>query len=380
METVNAALLRRHGDPLAIEEITLDDPAPGEVVVRTAAVGICHSDLFVLEGGREPGLPLLLGHEVAGIVERVGLGVDHVAPGDHVTGCSSAFCGRCEWCVRGRPNACVNKDYTRPAGEEPRIRDRDGAAVAQLVGLGAFTEKLLVSGTSLVKIPDAMPLDIAAMLGCAVTTGMGSVFNSAAVEIGDRVVVIGCGGVGLNAVQAAQMAGARQVIAVDMVPRKLELARRFGATDVVDASSEDAVAAVLALSGGGVDHAIEAVGTPATIQDAFAMLRFGGTATVIGIPPSTEISLPTDALLAEKRLQGSLMGTNRFYLDVPLYSELYMAGKLDLDTLLSERITLDQINEGLDHLRESDVERTVIVFDGVGEDGAAPPLQAGARS
>lgn len=362
---MRAAVLHAHNTPLAIEELTLDDTGPGEVLVRSVASGLCHSDLLVIEGQRPAWpLPIVLGHETSGIVEQVGSDVVNVAVGDRVVTCSSAFCGRCEWCVKGRPNACVNKGYTRPSGMPPRLTSHDGVTVNAYVGLGGFAEKILCTASAVTRLPDGIPLDLAAVLGCAVVTGIGAVLNTAKVSLGETVAVIGCGGVGLNAIQAAALMNASAVIAVDIHAHKLELAMIFGATHTVDASNDDPVEAVRRITGDGVDHAIEAAGLPSTIEQAFSMLRFGGTATVVGVSADSHVSIPNTALISEKKLQGSLMGSNRFVLDIPRYAQLYTSGKLKLDELLARRIPLDEINDGFSELARSDVARNVVMFDG----------------
>ena len=245
----------------------------------------------------------------------------------------------------------------------PRLSWR-GEPIHQFLRLSAFAEMLLVHENTLVKIRDDMPLDRAALIGCAVTTGLGAVFNTAKVPPGSTVAVIGCGGVGLNVVQGAWIAGAGRIIAVDMMPWKLELARQFGATDLVDASAGDAVAQVRELSEGGVEYSFEAIGLKATAEAAFAMLRKGGTATVIGmIPEGQKIEITGSDLLDEKKIQGSNMGSNRFRIDMPNYVDLYLSGRLKLDELVSARIGLDQINEGFEAMRRGEVARSVIVFE-----------------
>lgn len=360
---VKAAVLERFGQPLVLDELDVGDVAADEVLVRTVAVGLCHTDRTMQLGGQPLPLPLLLGHEAAGVVERVGSAVTSLRPGDHVVTCASAFCGECEWCTRGLLQHCVAKRRTRPEGRPPRL-SRHGEPVNVLTGLGAFASEMLVYERALAKVPEEIPLDRAALLGCAVLTGVGAVRNRARVASGETVAVVGCGGVGLNVVQGARLCGAARIVAVDLLPAKLEQALRFGATDVVDASRGDAVEQVLELTGGGVDHAFEVVGRPATIEQAFAMTRTFGTATVVGVTRPGEVArIPTDALLQEKRLQGSRMGSSRFRLDIELYSRLYLAGRLMLDELVSESIDLADINRGLEALDGSDLVRSVVIID-----------------
>ncbi|CAN5732522.1 Zn-dependent alcohol dehydrogenase [soil metagenome] len=349
---------------LEIVEVEIDNPASNEVLIRVVASGLCHSDLHFLEGKYQPDLPLLLGHEAAGVVEAVGNQVRSIAPGDHVVTCLSTFCGSCRNCMRGRPVLCSRLGVERPDDATPRITF-DGKKVHQFARLGAFAEKMLVHEHSAVAIRKDMPLDRAALVGCAVTTGIGAVTNTAAIPAGSTVAVIGCGGIGLNAVQGAAIAGASRIVAIDKLAWKLDLARTFGATDVVDASEEDAVTAVHALVPGGVDFAFEAIGIKVAAEQAFGMLAKGGTATVIGmIPEGQNIEIPGDILMGdEKRLQGCNMGSNRFRIDIPTYIDLYMNGRLNLDDLVSARIPLDQVNEGYAALNRGEVARSVIVFD-----------------
>ena len=321
---MRAAVLPNIPAMLQIEEVQVDKPVHHEVLVRTVASGLCHSDLHFMEAKYACGVPTVPGHEVAGIVEAVGPDVTHVKPGDHVIGCLSIFCGHCEYCLSGRPVLCTRQGLERTAGMPPRL-SWHGEPIHQFLRLSAFAEMLLVHENTLVKIRDDMPLDRAALIGCAVTTGLGAVFNTAKVPPGSTVAVIGCGGVGLNCVQGAWIAGTGRIIAVDMMPWKLELARQFGATDLVDASADDAVAQVRELSEGGVEFSFEAIGLKSTAEQAFAMLRKGGTATVIGmIPEGQKIEITGSDLLDEKKIQGSNMGSNRFRIDMPHYVDLYI--------------------------------------------------------
>ncbi len=361
---MRAAVLHEIPGKLEIQEIAIDSPGPHEVLVRTAAAGLCHSDLHFMEGKYFWPTPAVLGHESAGVVEAVGDQVSYVKPGDHVITCLSVYCGDCEHCLTGRLALCENKAAVQRPLEGPQRLSREGGPLFQYFDLSSFAEQMLVHEHALVKIREDMPLDRAALIGCGVTTGLGAVFNTAKVEPGTTVAVIGCGGIGLNAVQGAALAGAGKVIAVDMVASKLELARQFGATHVVDASSGNPVGQVQELSGGGVHYAFEAIGLKATAEQAFAMLRRGGTATVIGmIPLGQSVEIPGVELLFEKRLQGSNMGSNRFRVDMPRYIDLYMDGRLKLDELVSRRITLDEVNDGFDAMKTGEVARSVILFD-----------------
>jgi S-(hydroxymethyl)glutathione dehydrogenase / alcohol dehydrogenase len=361
---VRAAILESVPGDLVIDDVTLMDIGPDEVLVRTAACGLCHSDLHVMEGKMPMPAPILLGHEASGVVEAVGSDVSEFAPGDHVVGCLNVHCDECYQCVRGRRFLCERRrTMTYRADGSSRVR-RGDQQITQMSGLGGFAEQMLAHRNGLVKVPSELPLDVGALLGCAVITGVGSAFNGARVRPGQAVAVIGCGGIGLNAIQAAALVGAGRVIAVDRVPSKLELARTFGATDTVDASAGDAVGTVIEMTGGGVDHAIEAIGLKSTAEQAFAMLKMGGTATVIGmIPIGEKVEVDGFALLMEKRLQGSNMGSNRFRVDMPQYVDWYLAGKLKLDELVSATMPIEQINEGFATLRSGEVARQLITFD-----------------
>lgn len=365
-DAMRAAVLREIPGKLEIEDVVTTDVGPHEVLVATAAAGLCHSDLHFMEGKYPYPTPVVLGHESAGVVEKVGDQVTYVQPGDHVITCISVYCGGCEHCLTGHPSLCSNRAaLQRPLDDTPRLRTPQGDTVFQFIDTSSFSEQMLVHENGVVKISKDIPLDRAALVGCGVTTGLGAVFNTAQVRPGETVAVIGCGGIGLNCIQGARIAGAARIIAVDMVPSKLALAQDFGATDAVDASAGDAVAQVQELTGGqGVHYAFEAIGLAATAQQAFAMLRSGGAAVVIGmIPFGDTIEIPGFELLMEKKLIGSNMGSNRFRLDMPRYLDLYAQGRLKLDELVSRRIRLDEINDGFDAMKTGELARSVIVFD-----------------
>jgi S-(hydroxymethyl)glutathione dehydrogenase/alcohol dehydrogenase len=359
---MKAAVLRGVKQPLEVEEIQIDKPGPREVLIRTVASGICHSDLHFYEGSYPYPTPCVLGHEAAGVVEQVGSEVSYVKPGDHVISCLSVFCGHCKYCTTGRPSLCSKEETRRRPDQTPRLT-KGKEAVYQFLDLSSYAEQMLVHEHAIVKIRDDMPLDRACLIGCGVTTGLGAVFNTAKVPAGATVAVIGCGGVGLSCIQGAAIAGAGRVIAVDLNRGKLELARQFGATDAVDASQGDAVEQVRELTRGGVEYAFEAIGLKATAEQAFQMLENGGTATVIGmIPVGTRIELHGMDFLFEKKIQGSNMGSNHFRVDMPRYVDMYLAGKLNLDDMVSQRIKLSEVNRGFDALKKADVARSVIMF------------------
>ncbi|MFL6846477.1 MAG: Zn-dependent alcohol dehydrogenase [Allosphingosinicella sp.] len=361
---MKAAFLRQPGTPLTIEQATLDSPGPREVLIRTAACGLCHSDLHFIEGTYPHPLPCIPGHEAAGIVEAVGSEVRTVKVGDAVVTCLSAFCGHCEYCVTGRMSLCPGADTRRPRGAPPRITAGDGSPVAQMLNLSAFAEAMLVHEHACVAIDPEMPLDRAAVIGCAVTTGAGTIFNACKLVPGETVAVIGCGGVGLAAVNAAKIAGAGRIIAADPVPEKRALARKLGATDVVDALAEGAAAEIVEMTKGGVDHAVEAVGRPASGELAVKSLRRGGTATILGMMPlGHQVGLGALDLLSGKKLQGAFMGANRFPVDIPRLVDFYLRGLLDLDSIVAETIPLERVNEGFEKMKRGDSARSVVVFD-----------------
>ncbi len=363
---MRAAVLRDDSGKLNVEDLSIDEPRRNEVLVQMVATGLCHSDLHFIDGTWPAAYPVLLGHEAAGIVQAVGDDVLGIAPGDHVISCLSIFCGTCERCLTGHSYLCENRAVMadRAADAPPRLTDDGGAAVTPFLGLGSFAEEMVVHQNALVKISPDMPLDRAALLGCAVTTGVGAVFRTAGVRPASTVAVIGCGGVGISAVQGAHLAGARQIIAVDLEPRKLEWARELGATHTVDASDGDPVAAVNDLSGGGVDYSFECIGLKATAEQAYGMIRNGGVATVVGmIPLGVTLEIPgADLFLGSKRLQGSFMGSNNFRVDMPHLCELYLGGRLKLDEMVSRTIDLNQVNEGFDAMKAGEVVRAVVAF------------------
>ncbi len=360
---MKAAVLRGINQPVSIEDVSVSKPGPREVLVRTAAAGVCHSDLHFQTGDYMYPMPCVLGHESAGVVEQVGSQVTYLEKGDHVISCLSVFCGYCEYCMTGRPALCTKEGLRRGPEEAPRL-SQNGEPIHQFLDLSSYAEQLLVHENALVKVTKDIPLDRAALIGCGVTTGVGAVFNTAKVEPGSTVAIVGCGGVGLNAVQGAAIAGAGRVIAVDMSDAKLETARRFGATDVVNASAGDPVAQVRELTGGGVEYSFEAIGLKVTTEQCWEMLRPGGTATIIGmIPIGTKIELHGVDFLAEKRIQGSTMGSNRFRVDMPRYVDMYLNGKLNLDDLVSRRLKLDELQAGFEALKSGEVARSVIVMD-----------------
>ena len=360
---MKAAVLFEANTPLSIEDVTISKPTAHEVLIRTVAVGVCRSDLHFVDGAYPHAMPTIPGHEACGVVEAVGDEVRGVKVGDHVVTCLSAFCGQCEFCVTGRMSLCIDASVRRPKGAAPRLMLGD-RPIAQMLNLSAYAEMMLVHEHACVAIDRDMPMDRAALLGCAITTGAGAVFNTTDVTPGETVCVVGCGGIGLAAVNAAKIAGAGKIIALDPVPEKRAMAEKLGATHSIDALSDTAADQVVEITKGGVHHAIEAVGRTQSAATAVKVLRRGGTATILGMMPLGEkVGLSAMDLLSGKRLQGGFMGSNRFPVDIPRLVDFYMRGLLDLDTIIAERITLEQVNEGFNTMRAGTSARTVVVFD-----------------
>lgn len=372
---VRAAILERIGveppyaqsRPLTIDEVELAPPGEGEVLVRVAAAGLCHSDLSVINGDRPRPTPMALGHEAAGVVEQVGPGVHDLAVGDHVVMVFVPSCGHCQPCVEGRPALCepgaaANTVGTLLSGAR-RIR-RHGAEINHHLGVSAFAEYAVVSRRSLVKIDQDLPLEQAALFGCAVLTGVGAVVNTAQMRAGATAAVIGLGGVGLAALLGARAAGASRIIAIDLAEDKLKLAKELGATDVFNAGSADCVEAVRAATGGGVEFAFEFAGSVRALELAYRITRRGGMTVTAGLPPpDAAFPLPAVNLVAEERtVKGSYIGTCVPMRDIPRYIALFRQGRLPVDRLLTSRLRLDEINEGFDRLARGEAIRQVVLF------------------
>lgn len=368
MSTMNAAVFERVGKPLDVQEVEIDDPKADEVLVRLAASGVCHSDYHVVLGEWESPTPIVLGHEGSGVVEAVGEGVTSVVPGDHVILSWTPYCGRCRYCLAGRQNLCKLAYETVYQGvllDGTTRLSRRGERVYTYAGVGSFGERTIVPETGAIKIRPDAPLDRAAIVGCAVTTGVGAAINTARVEPGASVLVIGCGGVGLSVVMGAALVSARPIIAVDVVDAKLALARRVGADVTVNARTQDVGDAVRELTGGdGVDFAFEAIGLPRTIEQAYSCLAPGGVAIVVGQTPMNQ-TVSIDPLIMsdrEKVLRGSNYGSARPSVDFPRIIDLYMAGKLDLDALIGDTIPLAGVNDAFDAMAGGESARTVIRY------------------
>ena len=359
-EQVVAAVLNSAPGKLKLETLRLDDPGPDEVLVDVHYAGLCRSDLHEIEAVWPTSCPTVLGHEASGVVRHVGDRVTSLQPGDHVVTCLSSYCGTCRYCLAGRMTLCAKRNRLRERTRPVLTNDR-GESVHPTAGLGAFATAMVTHQRSLVRISDSMPLAVASVLGCAIVTGMSAVFRSARVEPGSSVAVLGCGGVGIAAIQGARLAGAATIIAVDTNTTRLQDAMKFGATDTVNAGTINTVAAVHDITGGGVDYSFEAIGFAATVEQAFAMLAPGGTATVLGlVPDSQRLSIRASELFAfEKRLQGAFMGSNQFPTDIPRYVRFYEQGRLNLDDMLSASVGLNEINEGFERMKQGGLTRVV---------------------
>jgi len=373
---VKAALLKKTGlaspyaasKPLEVVDMELTPPGRGEVLVRIKAAGLCHSDLSVIDGSRPRPTPMALGHEAAGVVEELGQGVADLKEGDHVVLVFVPSCGRCRSCAAGRPALCEPGAKANAAGTlvggERRLRF-EAAPVHHHLGVSAFAERAVVARESCVKIDPDLPYELAALFGCAVLTGVGAVVNTARVEPGASVAVVGLGGVGLSAVIGAKLAGARQVVAVDLSDEKLAFARRLGATDAVNAGDKDAVETVRRISGGGVEFAFDMAGAVPALELAYAATARGGTTVTAGLPhPDKRLALQPVTLVAEERtLKGSYIGSAVPLRDVPRFISLFQAGRLPVDALLTHRLKFEEINAGFDRLREGVGVRQVVLFD-----------------
>ncbi|HZU20671.1 MAG TPA: alcohol dehydrogenase catalytic domain-containing protein [Gaiellaceae bacterium] len=365
---MKAVVLREPGRPVAVEEVELDPPRDGEVLVRVAAAGVCHSDVRLADGELGAGRwPMVLGHEGAGVVEAVGAEVSHVAAGDHVCFSIVPACRSCSFCARGRPNLCEQAGRNGVAGMlmdgTSRLRS-DGETLQHGLMTACFAERTVVAAAGAVPVPRGLPLWQAALLGCATITGFGAVRNVAAVAAGETVCVVGCGGVGLQVIAAARLAGAAAIVAVDRAD-KLDRARTFGATAVVAVDGEaDPAAAVRALTDGGADHALEVVGSPATVRLAWDALRPGGQAVVVGlVPRGVDVCVPGIELLSDKSLRGTYYGSGDAQRDLPRLAELVLAGELELAAAVTHLTTLDGVEEALGRLRRGEGGRTVVVVD-----------------
>jgi len=365
-----AAICTAVGEPVDISEVEVKAPQAGEVKVRLAASGVCHSDLSVQNGTLPIPTPVVLGHEGAGIVSEVGEGVDNLQVGDHVVLSWVPTCGECYFCQHGQGNLC---DAGATAMAINAMLDgtyrfsRDGQDVGQMSATGTFADETVVPAISAIKIDDDVPLHAASLIGCGVLTGFGAATNTANIREGDTVAVVGCGGVGLNVIQGAKYAGAKRIIGVDMLPNKLELAKQFGATDIVDASEGDAVSKVMEMTDQrGADVAFEVIGLGPTIEQTITMTRRGGQAILVGVPKmEVMVNLPAflGVVLQEKTIKGCWYGSSNVATDIPKLARLYQEGHLKLDELISREIKLDEVNEAFRAMEAGEVARSVIVYD-----------------
>ena len=366
---MKAAILYEPKQPLKVEEVDVAPPKAGEVAVRMGAAGVCHSDYHVMNGDLPAPLPAILGHEGAGVVEAVGDGVASVKPGDHVILLFRAPCGRCPYCSTGRPALCNMGTGVRWTGhllDDTSRFSKGGQEIKHFGGVSTFAERSVVLEEAVVPIRKDVPLEVAALVGCSVMTGYGAVVNTAKVPPGANCLVIGAGGVGLNVILSLQLAGANRIIVADLLDYKLELSLDFGATDTINAKNQDVVARAKELTGGeGVDYAFEVIGNTTALKNCFNAVRRGGTAVAVGVAPSNaEVSISQfDLVLQEKSLLGSMYGSNRAHYDMPRILDLYAAGKLPLDKLISRRYPLDEINEAYDAMMRGEVARSVISYD-----------------
>jgi len=357
--SVRAVVARSKGEPVTVEIIEVPDPGPGEVLVTVQACGVCHTDLHYREGAINDDFPFLLGHEAAGIVEEIGTGVTNVAVGDFVVLNWRAVCGQCRSCLRGRPWYCF---ATHNATQKMTL---DGVELSPALGIGAFAEKTLVAAGQATKVDSAARPEVAGLIGCGVMAGLGAAMNTGGVSRGDSVAVFGCGGVGDAAIAGSHLAGAHTIIAVDIDDRKLEIARNFGATHTVNSTIEDPIEAIRGLTGGnGVDVAIEAVGLPATYEQAFYSRDLAGTVVLVGVPnPEMKIELPMIEVFGRGgTLKSSWYGDCLPSRDFPMLIDLYLQGRLNLDRFVSETIALDEVEEAFHAMERGEVLRSVVVL------------------
>lgn len=360
---MRAAVINAIGAGFAIEDLEIDEPRGAEVLVRVEAAGLCHSDMIVATMDRGRPLPMVVGHEMSGVVVKLGPEATDFEVGDHVIGSEISFCGGCEECVNGATYRCLNPGAVMRSPQDPARLSRGGQRV-EAFGVAGFAQFTVLHQNKLVKIPSEIPFAQAAVLGCATATGVGAVLNSAKVAPGQSVAVVGLGGIGLNLVAGARLAGARTIIGIDLQPEKLELARKFGATHVINGAEEDVVARVQEITGRGVHHAFEAIGLGVTQRQAIEVTRTGGDVHFIGIPQGKplELSIMMDLLVKQRSLHGIYMGSSNIRKDIPYYAELYLQGRLNLDDLIAQEIELDQINEAYERQETGSIARSIIRF------------------
>ncbi|MFL5629474.1 MAG: Zn-dependent alcohol dehydrogenase [Ktedonobacteraceae bacterium] len=361
-----AAVLYEAGQPAVIEEITLEPPHQGEVLVRMEAAGVCHSDLHVRDGTLPEPMPIVLGHEGTGVVTEVGSAVTGLRPGDRVVLTLVPACGHCYFCQRGEPHMCLTSGAMAARGVlrdgTTRLRSRD-RTLYHFNSVSCFSEYVVVPQEGAVKIPPDIPVEIAALLGCAVVTGVGAVERTAGVRPGESVAVVGCGGVGLNVIQAASLSGAYPIIAIDIRSDKIDLARTFGASHGINAREQDVVATVREIVDYGVDWAFEVLGHPRTIEQAWELIRPGGTVVVVGLSPKgSKVTLPAFDFISEKNIRGCFYGSSRFHADVPMILNRIQAGRMRIEGMVSHRVPLEELESAFNRLRNGDGARTILRF------------------
>ncbi len=363
---MKAAVLYEINTPLKVEEVTLDEPQENEVLVKIVATGVCHSDLHFMKGEMPQPTPFVPGHEGAGIVEKVGPGVTTLKPGDHVILMVAFACGKCRYCVEGRPTRCVENlpiqmMATLPGGGM-RLHKGD-QELHHLFGLASFAEYAVVHERSAVKIREDAPMEVVCPLGCGIATGIGTAINTTGIKAGESIVIYGCGGVGLSAVMGAKLAGAGTLIAVDTLERKLEMAKELGADHIINASQEDPKAKVMELTGGGADYAIECIGNVDVIMQAFGSIHVGGKCILVGMAPLVSmLSIAPFEFLLGKTMTGAIQGDIIAPIEIPRYIDLFMAGKLPIDKLITKNYKLDQINEAFEALEKGETIKSIIKF------------------
>jgi S-(hydroxymethyl)glutathione dehydrogenase/alcohol dehydrogenase len=361
-----AAVLYEVKKPVVVEDVEVLEPGPHEVLVKWAANGVCHSDLHVITGDYPHPLPVVLGHEASGVVQKIGPGVETVQVGDHVCSSYIPSCGRCWYCIGGQPTMCALRDKPRWFMHDGTSRLRKGTqSLHHFLQVAGYATHAVLPEPSVIPVRKDAPLDVVCLVSCGVLAGAGPVFNRAKVQVGSSVAVWGCGGVGLNSIQMAKLMGAGKIIAVDVMKQKLDWAMEFGATHAVDASREDPVARVQALSGtGGVDYAFEVVGTQKTIEQALLATHRGGTCVIVGVSPAgTRLSIDPTLFLQQRILTGTSFGGGHQRTDVPMLIDLYMSGKYKLDELITRRVPLGELNEAFDLMLAGEVKRSVVVYE-----------------
>ncbi|MEM7019002.1 MAG: Zn-dependent alcohol dehydrogenase [Pseudomonadota bacterium] len=360
---MKAAVFEEAHKPLVIEDVDIVDPRPGEVLVRTGCSGVCHSDLHFVDGAWQLPMACVLGHEAAGTVEAIGDGVTYVKPGDRVIMSFRPFCGTCYYCLGGRPNLCNNPTIGQASASRLTWK---GKPILQFASVGSFAEMMVTHENGVVKMPEEMPMAEAALIGCGVMTGIGAALYTAQVPGGADVAVIGCGGIGLNIIQGCQIAGASKIIAIDIVPSKLEMATKFGATHTINSKEVDNLQEAIRelTDGAGVEYAFEAIGIPDAATQAFSITRAGGTCVIVGMHPlGSQISVPGPDFLQEKKLIGCMYGSTRFREHMPKLIDLFMQDKINLSSLVSRRMQLDGVNEAFRAMKAGEVARSVLEFN-----------------